>query len=50
MAALGVTAELLATKTPDGPLSEMSMSEVKQKITSMHETLDAALAPQENLF
>ncbi len=50
MAALGVTAELLATKSPDGPLSDMSMSEVKQKITAMHETLDSALAPQENLF
>jgi cell division protein ZapA len=50
MAALGVTAELLATKSPEGPLSDMSMSEVKQKITAMHETLDNALAPQENLF
>lgn len=50
MAALGVTAELLATKSPEGPLSDMTMSEVKQKITAMHETLDGALAPQENLF
>lgn len=50
MAALGVTAELLATKSPSGPLSDMSMSEVKQKIAAMHETLDTALAPQENLF
>lgn len=50
MAALGVTAELLSTKSPDGPLSDMSMSEVRQKITAMHETLDSALAPQEKLF
>lgn len=50
MAALGVTAELLATKSPEGPLSDMSMSEVKQAITMMHETLDNALAPQEKLF
>ncbi len=50
MAALGVTAELLATKSPEGPLSDMSMSEVKQTITKMHETLDSALAPQEKLF
>jgi cell division protein ZapA len=50
MAALGVTAELLATKSPEGPLSDMSMSEVKQKIATMHETLDTALAPQEKLF
>jgi cell division protein ZapA len=50
MAALGVTAELLATKSPAGPLSDMSMSEVKQSIATMHETLDTALAPQEKLF
>lgn len=50
MAALGVTAELLATKSPEGPLSDMTMSEVKHKIAAMHETLDAALAPQEKLF
>jgi cell division protein ZapA len=50
MAALGVTAELLATKSPEGPLSDMSMSEVKQSIAAMHETLDSALAPQEKLF
>ncbi|HEX2529838.1 MAG TPA: cell division protein ZapA [Burkholderiaceae bacterium] len=50
MAALGVTAELLATKSPDGPLADMSMSEIRQKITAMHAVLDVALAPQENLF
>jgi cell division protein ZapA len=50
MAALGVAAELLATKSPQGPLSDMTMSEVKQKISSMHAVLDTALAPQENLF
>lgn len=50
MAALGVTAELLANKSPAGPLSDMSMSEVKQSIATMHETLDTALAPQEKLF
>lgn len=50
MTALGVAAELLATQSPEGPLSGLTMSEVKQKITAMHATLDAALAPQENLF
>lgn len=50
MAALGIAAELLATKSPQGPLSDLTMAEVKQKITSMHVVLDAALAPQENLF
>ena len=49
-AALGIAAELLVTKSPDGPLSGMTMAEVKQKISSMHAVLDVALAPQENLF
>lgn len=50
MAALGVTAELLSTKSPSGPLSDMSMLEVKNKINAMHTVLDSALAPQEKLF
>jgi len=50
MAALSVTAELLSTKSPDGPFSGLAMSEVKQKITAMHTVLDTALAPQEKLF
>ena len=50
MAALGIAAELLSMKAPQGPLSDMTMSEVKQKITAMHEVLDNALAQQEDLF
>ncbi|HJU70538.1 MAG TPA: cell division protein ZapA [Paucimonas sp.] len=50
MAALGIAAEFLAIKAPDGPLSEMALLEVKQNISSMHAMLDLALAPQENLF
>ncbi|MEN3292867.1 MAG: cell division protein ZapA [Burkholderiales bacterium] len=50
MAALGIAAELLSTKSPDGPLAEMTIAEVKQKIAVMHSVLDVALAPQENLF
>jgi cell division protein ZapA len=50
MAALSLATELLATKSPEGPLSGLSMAEVKQKILSMHDTLDLALTPQENLF
>jgi len=50
MAALGIAAELLAMKSPEGPLSELTMAEVKQKIGAMHTVLDQALAPQENLF
>lgn len=50
MAALGMAIDLLSTKAHDGPLSGLSMGEVKQKIQSMNDTLDQALTPQENLF
>ncbi len=50
MAALGIAAELLATKSDDGPFSGMALPDITQKIAAMHETIDAALAPQENLF
>lgn len=50
MAALGMAAELLMTKAPQGPLSELTMSEIQQKIAAMHVVLDQALAPQEKLF
>jgi cell division protein ZapA len=50
MAALGIAAEMLTMKTPNGPFSELSISETRQKITAMHAVLDAALTPQENLF
>jgi len=50
MAALSVAAEFLSMKTPQGPLSEMSILEVKEKIGAMHQVLDTALTPQENLF
>lgn len=49
MAALSVAAEFLTVKSPQGPLSDMSILEVKQKLDAMHTVLDAALAPQENL-
>jgi len=50
MAALGIAAELLASKSTEGPFADMTIAEVKQKIATMHTVLDAALAPQENLF
>jgi cell division protein ZapA len=50
MAALSVAAEFLSVKSPQGPLSELSILEVKQKIEAMHTVLDSALTPQENLF
>lgn len=50
MASLSMAAELLSTKSPDGPLADMSMLEIRQKIDAMNSVLDQALAPQENLF
>ena len=49
MAALSVAAEFLSVKSPQGPLSDMSILEVKQKLEAMHTVLDQALTPQENL-
>lgn len=50
MAALGIAAELLTSKTSEGPFADMTIAEVRQKITAMHAVLDVALTPQENLF
>jgi len=50
MAALSVAAEFLSVKSPQGPLSDMSILEGKQKLEAMHTVLDKALTPQENLF
>jgi len=50
MASIAIAAELLLTKSPQGPFSGLTVSEVRQKITAMNTILDAALAPQENLF
>jgi cell division protein ZapA len=50
MAALSVAAEFLSVKSPQGPLGDQSMLEVKQKLEAMHSVLDQALAPQENLL
>jgi cell division protein ZapA len=50
MAALSMAAEFLSMKSPQGPLSDMTLMEVKQKMEAMHVVLDGALTPQENLF
>jgi len=50
MAALSVAAEFLSVKSPQGPLGDQSMLEVKHKLEAMHTVLDAALAPQDNLL
>jgi len=50
MAALSVAAEFLSVRSPQGPLSDMTMLEVKHKLEAMHAVLDSVLTPQENLF
>ncbi len=50
MASLAIAGELLATKSPTGPLSDMTMAEIRQKMDTMNCVLDQALAPQEDLF
>lgn len=50
MAALSMAADLLSTKSHDGPMSGLSLGEVKQKIQNMNDVIDQALTPQENLF
>ena len=50
MAALGMAAEFLSVKAPQGPLSDMSILEVQTRIAAMHKVLDSALTPQETLF
>jgi len=49
MAALSVAAEFLSVKSPQGPLSGMSMLDVKRKLDAMHTVLDNALMLEENL-
>ncbi|HEX7645808.1 MAG TPA: cell division protein ZapA [Noviherbaspirillum sp.] len=50
MAALGIAAELLASKASGGAFGDVTVSEIKHKIAAMHSVIDTALAPQENLF
>jgi len=50
MAALGMAGEFLSAKTGQGPLSQMSLLEVQEKMRAMNAVLDNALTPQENLF
>ena len=50
MAALTISAELLATKAPDGLFSGLSMAEINNQIQDMNKVLDGVLTSQENLF
>jgi cell division protein ZapA len=50
MAALTISAELLATKAPDGLFSGLSMAEINSQIQDMNKVLDGVLTSEENLF
>jgi len=47
---LGIAADYLATRIADGPLADLPVADVREKINAMHALLDAALAQQERLF
>jgi cell division protein ZapA len=50
MASIAIAAELLMTKSPQGPFYGLTVSEVKQNFDALNAVLDTALTPQENLF
>lgn len=50
MAALGMAAEFLSARSPQGPLSDMSVLDMQDKMAAMNKVLDSALTPQEILF
>ena len=49
-AALNIANELLTTRAPEGPLSDLAIGDFQRRIESMNAVLDAALSPQEKLF
>lgn len=50
MASISIAAELLQTKSAQGPFHGLTISEISQQVSAMNAVLDAALAPQEKLF
>lgn len=46
IAALGIAAEFLSSRSGQGPFAELSVADVREKITTMHTLIDGALAPQ----
>jgi cell division protein ZapA len=50
MAALGMAAVFLSARSPQGPLSDMSVLDMQDKMAAMNKVLDSALTPQEILF
>jgi len=49
IAALGIAAEFLSARASHGPFADLSVSDVREKISVMNALLDSALAPQEKL-
>lgn len=50
IAALGIAADLLSTKQPEGPFAGMTISDLRETLEAMDIVLEEALTPQENLF
>lgn len=50
MAGLTISAELFASKAPDGPFSDTSIADINNQIQGMHKVLDGVLTTQEHLF
>jgi len=50
MAALAISADLLASRAPAGLFPELTIADIKKQIHNMNDVLDGALTPQENLF
>ena len=44
IAALGIAAEFLSSRSGQGSFAELSVADVREKITAMHTLLDGALA------
>ena len=50
LAALNIANELLSGHAPIDSASSLASDEFKRRIQTIHAVIDAALAPQENLF
>jgi cell division protein ZapA len=45
MAALGMAAEFLASRSSHGPFADLSVADMREKMSLMHALLDSALTP-----
>lgn len=49
-ASLAMAVELFSVKAPKGAFAGLTLPDIQQKMTSLHEVVDKALTPQEDLF